>query len=125
MAGPGDHAADRADTRAQQAAVVHEALVTQRIEFINRDDVRRQPGQIGVGRESRPASGVESVLTIRVVYRTEQCEQVAAEEIIVVLLQRGQVVGLLKPAVRDERAQRINPGDLAQPTLPLGLVRHR
>ena len=48
MAGASDDAADRADTRTHQTPVVNQPLVTLRIELIDRNDVWRQAGQVGI-----------------------------------------------------------------------------
>ena len=54
MAGAVDRAADRADAGVEELAVVGEALVAQRVELVDGDDVRRQPLEVGGGRPGRP-----------------------------------------------------------------------
>lgn len=87
VAGAGDDPADDTDTGRRQPPVVDQALVAQRVEFVDRDNVQRKAFQLQIGGLRGPAGAVLRVLLVRVVDRTEQRQLQAADEVLVVLAQ--------------------------------------
>lgn len=60
LAGAGGDAADGADPGPDEAAVVDQALVAQRVESVDRDDVWQQAGEVVVGGDGR-SSGSRAI----------------------------------------------------------------
>src|SRR5580658_1713361 len=122
MHGAVHRAPDRTDAGRHQLALVGEPLVSQRVKFVDGDNVRGEPGQVGVARARRPAGRLVSMRTCRVVQGAHNRQQSAADEVIVILPLRRKF-RLLTPRSRDHRAHRVHAVDLVQPAFLLCLER--
>lgn len=75
VTGPVYLTADRLDRGLQQLAIVTEALIPQRAEFIDGYHVRRQADKILLGGEVRPAQGIAAVRATGIINRREDAAQ--------------------------------------------------